>query len=66
MKKNLASLGTALSRDEAKKVVGGNGPDDGIDDGACIERGYQCCTTSECCADLVCGGNDKVRACACP
>lgn len=60
MKKNFASLGTALSRDEAKKVVGGLLYDDGEGEGgggACAAHYAQCGCGIVCCENLTCTQN---------
>ena len=66
MKKNFASLGTALSRDEAKKVVGGLLYEDGEGEGgggaSCSNVGTKCCSNADCGTDCTCykpAGNDK-------
>jgi hypothetical protein len=53
MKKNLSSLGTALSRDEAKKVKGGDGEPTGVIGSCtvkCLNNRYSCTSDKGDCA----------------
>lgn len=57
MKRNFESLGTVLSREEAKMVKGGGEPGGGIG-GTCLEEyTYSCSTTKPCCAPAKCERN---------
>ena len=61
MKKNLANYGTALSRDEAKKVMGGDSPTgpcvpSGVS-GTCSVRWEKCGCGTSCCEGYTCSAD---------
>ncbi len=68
MNKKFASFGTALSRNEAKMVVGGGRKFDEFEDGegggvgSCLNVGTICCSNADCGTDCTCykpAGNDN-------
>ena len=56
--KKFQSLGKSLTKDEQKKIIGGDEAVDPIDDGggACRKSGETCSTNKPCCSGLTCSG----------
>jgi hypothetical protein len=61
--KKFELLGKSLTRDEQKRVQGGNEAVDPGSGGACVERWQSCCGGLTCCSGLSCISADGSAYC---